>query len=97
MRIILDSTTELGTIEVQGVQVPARFWIGRTEGGEPIAAFITRLAPLSPSADSALARELQEAPHEELLTVVDREALPGSMNDFGDWMRPEDPDAEDVP
>lgn len=58
MRIILDSTSELGALELQGVQVPARIWIGRTEGGEPVMAFITRLAPLSKNAESALARGL---------------------------------------
>jgi hypothetical protein len=46
MRLTLDSTDETGMIEVGGAQIPARFWMGTTEQGNRVAAFITRIAPL---------------------------------------------------
>jgi hypothetical protein len=55
MRLTLDSTDDAGTIVVDGAQVPARFWIGTTEQGNRVAAFITRIAPL----DRAAAIELE--------------------------------------
>lgn len=47
MRLTLDSTDETATIVVSGTQVPARLWLGTTEQGNRVGAFITRIAPLS--------------------------------------------------
>lgn len=48
MKIIIESTTEVTEIIVNGVTVPARIWQGETESGIPVQAFITRIAPEIP-------------------------------------------------
>lgn len=62
MKITLESTSEVGKLEVDGVMVPARIWVGSTESGIPVVAFITRLG-VPPGCDATeLERELFEPP-----------------------------------
>lgn len=62
MKITLESTPELGTIEVGGVQVPARIWVGSTARGVPIVAFITRIGVPDGFDPTEIEQELTEPP-----------------------------------
>lgn len=44
MRVHLESTTKVVTIESGSRPVPARVWEGHTESGIKVTAFITRIA-----------------------------------------------------
>ncbi|HEU4341462.1 MAG TPA: hypothetical protein VFU31_07820 [Candidatus Binatia bacterium] len=45
MKITLENTDKIVTLEVDGATVPARIWQGESESGVPVHAFITRVAP----------------------------------------------------
>lgn len=45
MKITLENTDKIVTLEVNGASVPARVWQGETESGIQVHAFITRIAP----------------------------------------------------
>lgn len=68
MKVTLESTTKIVKLLArQGAEpVPARVWEGRTEGGIPVFAFITRIAPAIPEAeltadqDAEFQRDLQQ-------------------------------------
>lgn len=62
MRLELESTSEVGAIEVEGVNVPARIWTGKTGSGVPVVAFITRIGVPEGYDASELERELLEPP-----------------------------------
>jgi hypothetical protein len=62
MKIMLESTPEVGKLEVDGVLVPARIWVGTTESGIGVIAFITRLGVPEGCDASELERELLEPP-----------------------------------
>jgi hypothetical protein len=51
VKITIESTTKLVTMEIRGASVPARVWQGQTESGVPVQAFITRIAPEIPQSD----------------------------------------------
>ncbi len=61
MKLILESTSEVGTITVGDCSVPTRIWQGTTESGVRVLAFITRIAAPD-GADPEVLRELTEAP-----------------------------------
>jgi hypothetical protein len=44
MKVVLESTSQVIRMVVDGVDVPARIWEGHTLGGVPCHAFITRIA-----------------------------------------------------
>jgi hypothetical protein len=44
MRVHLESTTQVVTIVVNGVELPGRVWEGRTDSGIQVVAIITRIA-----------------------------------------------------
>lgn len=44
MRVELESTTKVVTLEISGVGVPARLWEGVTSSGIKVHAYITRIA-----------------------------------------------------
>jgi len=44
MKVTLESTSKITTLVVNGEDVPARIWEGKTESGIPCHAFITRIA-----------------------------------------------------
>jgi len=62
MKITLESTPEVGRLEVDGCQVPARVWVGMTESGIPIVAFITRIGFPEGADATEFERELSQAP-----------------------------------
>ena len=64
MKITLESTDEVGTIQVGDwqVRVPARIWVGTTESGIPVVAFITRIGVPAGCDPAELERELSEPP-----------------------------------
>lgn len=45
MKITIESTSKIVTLEVGGRDVPARVWQGETESGIPVQCFVTRIAP----------------------------------------------------
>lgn len=69
MRLTLESTSEVGTLKIGGADVPARFWIGTTEAGNRVAAFITRVAPLSVAAALELETALCDATTETKVEI----------------------------
>ncbi len=74
MKITIESTNNIVTLVVGGVDVPARIWQGETESGIPVHAFITRIAPEIPREDprqEQFERELQEtaAPRPTVVTI----------------------------
>lgn len=44
MKVELESTSQVVTLEINGVGVPARLWEGKTPGGVKVHAYITRIA-----------------------------------------------------
>lgn len=48
MKIEIESTDKIVTLVVDGHDVPARIWQGRTSEGIPVHCFITRIAPEIP-------------------------------------------------
>jgi hypothetical protein len=45
MKIHVESTTKVVTLEIEGVAVPARIWEGSTQDGTPVHCYITRICP----------------------------------------------------
>lgn len=63
MKVTIESTSKIVTLQLGGVDVPARVWQGQTESGVPVQCFITRIAPEIPRDDarqSQFERELQQ-------------------------------------
>jgi hypothetical protein len=60
MKITLESTTKIVTLETATGHVPARLWEGVTESGIPVHAFITRIAVHKDLDASQFERELEE-------------------------------------
>jgi hypothetical protein len=67
MKIMIESTDKIVTIERNGAEMPARVWQGETEDGIPVQCYITRIAPEIPEnhvnhaeLTADFARELQE-------------------------------------
>lgn len=64
MKITLENTDEVGAIGIDvgdvQVQVPARIWVGSTESGIPVVAFITRIAAIGDPTE--FERELSQPP-----------------------------------
>lgn len=77
MKITLQSTPKLVTIEGPNGTVPARLWVGQDEQGVPVHAFITRIKPEIPINDprqKMFERELEDQTahtreHRELVSV----------------------------
>ena len=44
MEVHLVSTSKIVMLVIDGVDVPARLWEGRTESGIPVDAYITRIS-----------------------------------------------------
>jgi hypothetical protein len=51
MKITIESTTKIVTLETRNGPVQARVWQGQSESGIPVQAFITRIAPEIPQSD----------------------------------------------
>ena len=56
MRLIIDSTDEIGTFTINGTEVPARIWFSTTPAGNRAVLFVTRIM-----VDEAAAAELAAA------------------------------------
>jgi hypothetical protein len=66
MKVTLESTTQIVTLETASGAVPARLWQGHTDQGTPCHAFITRIAPtipqpLPPDIEREFTSQLQDA------------------------------------
>lgn len=68
MKVTLESTSKTTTLVVNGAEVPARLWEGKTEAGIPCHAFITRIAVNAKDDASEFERDLREqrAPSAEI-------------------------------
>ena len=60
MRVELESTSQITTLVVGGVEVPARVWQGKTAGGVEVVALIVRVAAPKAADLSEFERDLQE-------------------------------------
>lgn len=74
MKITLESTDQLITLEVNGTDVPARIWEGRTESGVPVHCYITRVCvpkTADPEHIAEFERELveQRVPRQPSVTI----------------------------
>jgi hypothetical protein len=69
MKVELESTTKIVRLIVDGREVPARIWEGRTESGIPCHAYITRIAVADNLDASEFERELVE--HRRATPAVD--------------------------
>ncbi len=45
MKITVENTDSIVTLDIGGKSVPARIWEGTTDTGVPVVAFITRIYP----------------------------------------------------
>jgi hypothetical protein len=60
MKITLESTTKLVTLDVDGASVPARIWEGVTEGGIAVHCYVTFICVRSDDDTTAFEREFVE-------------------------------------
>lgn len=60
MKVTLESTTKIVTLQIGGVSVPARVWEGITERGIKCHAYITRIAVHEDDDNSQFEEELKE-------------------------------------
>jgi len=72
VKITVESTELLVTLELYGIEVPARIWRGQTADGVPCMAYITRIAPMDAAGAEAFERELIDCgtgmgPHPEAI------------------------------
>lgn len=79
MKITIESTTKIVTLEVDGRFVPARIWQGETASGIPVQCFITRIAPeikKSEPKEKELTIEFQKELEEQAAPRMTVEAIP---------------------
>lgn len=73
MKLIIESTTKVVTLRVNGADVAARVWEGQTDSGIPVHCFITRVAVANGKGldHSQFERELaeQRAPSFEVAAI----------------------------
>jgi hypothetical protein len=71
MKVTLENTTKLITLNVNGAEVPARIWEGQTESGIPVHAYITRIAVPNGENQAQFQRELaeQRAPSPDVAAI----------------------------
>lgn len=58
MKVILENTTKIVRLIVDGREVPARIWEGQTDSGIPCHAYITRIAVADGLDSTEFEREL---------------------------------------
>lgn len=77
MKISLSSTDKMITLIVNGTEVPARIWQGRTDSGIEVHAYITRIAVKAGDDTREFERELQacEAPTDAVRSIPLRQIL----------------------
>lgn len=61
MRVQLESTDRIVTLNVNGVDVPARIWQGETEHGVAVYAYVTRVMVSNADDHAEFERDLLEA------------------------------------
>lgn len=73
MKIVLQSTAELVTFRSQGRSTPVRVWVGQTESGVPVRAFVASIQPQThdPAAHAQFQRELEETEGAEQPLTID--------------------------
>lgn len=70
MKITIESTTKIVTLQTRNGDIQARVWQGETEAGVPVQAFITRIAPEIPESDPRI-DELTKQFEQELFRQAD--------------------------
>lgn len=73
MRITIENTARMVTLEINGADVPARIWQGTTEDGTPVHCYVTRIVPEVPKSDPRI-EELTAAFERELHRTADARA-----------------------
>jgi len=71
MKVELESTTKIVQLVVNGTDVPARVWEGKTDSGIKVHAYITRIATHLENDQIEFERELQQCkvPSTEILAL----------------------------
>ncbi len=60
MKVTLENTTKIVTLNIDGHDVPARIWEGETENGVKCHAFITRIAVHNTDEAGEFEKDLEE-------------------------------------
>lgn len=60
MKVTLENTTKIVTLNIDGHDVPARIWEGETENGVKCHAFITRIAVHKDGDAAEFEKDLEE-------------------------------------
>ena len=58
MKIVLENTTKLVDLVIDGHTVPARIWQGETESGIAVHAYVTRIVPEVHETDPRIGEKL---------------------------------------
>jgi hypothetical protein len=69
MKIIIESTDQLVTIEKDGAQIPGRIWEGYTESGIFVQCLVTRIGAPKQANLEQFDRELKECRPPEVTNV----------------------------
>jgi hypothetical protein len=71
MKVTIESTDKIVTLVVNGTDVPARIWEGKTDSGIPVHCYVTRIAVHEGQDQAQFKRELQEhrAPTPEIAAI----------------------------
>jgi hypothetical protein len=71
MKLIIESTQKIVTLDTGAGQIPARVWEGHTDSGIPVHCFITRVAVADNLPSEQFERELQQqqAPSAEIQAI----------------------------
>lgn len=60
MKLTLENTAHMVTLQIDGVDVPARVWEGQTESGIYVQCMIVRIAVPNAANQEQFVRELKE-------------------------------------
>ena len=75
MKVTLENTDKIVTLEINGNAVPARVWQGRNESGIPVHAFITRIVPEIPKSHPDIDKLTEEFEHDLQRTADPRATI----------------------
>ena len=69
MKVTLEPTTKIVTLQTPSGEVPARIWEGTTESGMPVHAYITRIA---------IDKDAPQEVHEQFQTELQEQKAPSA-------------------
>ncbi len=74
MKVTLEPTAEIFEAPVNGVKVPMRVWVGQTEGGVAIGAYVLSIVPIDTGDHARMKAELPSfmRPSRDVFTIDTR-------------------------